>query len=227
MSHTYWDPKGMVKRRPGGFTYYGGNTKLSDQYKERYLPHYDKNTKMSSADRDADDEVSLKHSAEFNTYQKRTWYQDNLDRTTKPEFADFPGTHAEWRKAGDFEKSLQNYNANVVYDYAVNVTTTNADGVASTQQMRTTDHTQVTKFRKEMEEKDRYDIQDRDIVLDRPNTSNNAPSQSSNGQNPGPRPNTGLRHPAINPGLCRQHPKDTFRNSNRQNIPLFGTTGRK
>lgn len=252
MSHTHWDPKGMVKKRPGGFTYYGGNTRLSEQYKQRFLPHYDRTTKMSNPDWSTDDMASLQKSSDFNTYEKRTWYQNNLDKTTKPEFVDFPGTHAEWRKGGDFDKSYRKYNSQFVYDFKVDVTTTSADGVVSTQQIRTSDHTEVTKLRRDMEEKERYDIQDRknidfndvnspprdeidrEMMMSRPSTSGNGDGSEyfnrSGGGPPSspiarPRPSTTMsKHPSINAGLCREHPKDTFRNKNRQK-PLFGSTG--
>lgn len=160
MSHTYWDPKGIMKRRPGGYTYYGGNTALSAQYKDRYIPHYNPETTLSDVDRTDKLEV-LNQSENWNTYQKRMWYQDNLDHTT-PEIEDFPGLHAEWRddnEEGTFAKSYRDYNSKFVYDFRVDVTTTDADGVKTTQQARTADSTKITKLRRDVEESNRYDLQ--------------------------------------------------------------------
>jgi hypothetical protein len=146
----------MVKKRPGGYTYHGGNTVLSARYKDRYVPHYDPSTTMSNTDR-TDKLAVLKQSGDWNTYQKRTWYQNHLDHT-REEFEDFPGVHAEWRKEGEFDKSYRKYNSKFVYDFRVNATTTDADGNVSTEPLRTADHTEIQKLRRDMEEKERYDI---------------------------------------------------------------------
>lgn len=157
MSHTYWDAKGMVKRRPGGYTYHGGNTHLSQRYKDRFVPHYDPATTMSKVDR-TDELSTLNKSEKWNTYQKRMWYQDHLDHTS-PEFEEFPGLHAEWRTAGDFDKSFRKYNSKFVYDFRVNVTTTDANGDTNTQQLRTADHTEVQRMRRDVSEAERFDVE--------------------------------------------------------------------
>jgi hypothetical protein len=299
MSHTYWPPKGIMKRRPGGYTYYGGNTNLSAQYKDRYIPHYDPETTMSKVDRT--DEISvLQKSEKWNTYQKRMWYQDDLDHTT-PEFEEFPGLHAEWRKEGEFEKSYRKYNSKFVYDFRVNVTTTDADGVVSTEQMRTADHTEIQKLRHVVDEQERFDIdidhsnnrktvnfstncndanssrnfeeeayledrkfgrqpnrsrvnpnnydvdddiqyfnQDDDEDISRPGSRNtpskhhpsssSSSSSSSRKTRPSSAPSAARRHnrvkhPAINPSLCREHPKETFRK--KEQFPLFWSKPQK
>jgi hypothetical protein len=239
MSHTYWDPKGMVKKRPGGYTYHGGNTHLSTQYKERYIPKYDPSSTLSQTD-GTDTLNDYKKSCEWNTYQKRMWYQDCLDHT-KEEYENFPGIHAEWRKEGEFEKSYRQYNSKFVYDFRVNVTSTDANGVESREQLRTSDHTEIQKLRRDMNEKDRYDIKSKKTVdfndlesppkpslsRDNSNTSeldikyfNKDNSMRRSGSSGGPR-----RHPAINPSLCSEHPRETFRK--KEQFPLFWSETQK
>jgi len=249
MSHTYWDPKGMVKRRPGGYTYHGGNTHLSARYKERYIPKYDPATAKSQAD-GTEGLADFKKSGEWNTYQKRTWYQDCLDHT-REEFEDFPGVHAEWRKEGEFDKSYRKYNSKFVYDFRVNVTSTDANGVESQQEFRTADHTQIQKMRRDVEEINRYDIKDKKVVdfndvesppkpaLSRNNSNaselgeikffNNGKDASPGGQGQA-RPTQGQgappsRHPAINPSKCAEHPRETFRK--KEVYPYFWSESQK
>jgi hypothetical protein len=248
MSHTYWDPKGMVKKRPGGYTYYGGNTNLSQRYKERYIPHYDPKTSMANVD--STDEISvLKQSCNWNTYQKRMWYQDQLDHTNS-NFEHFPGLHAEWRhQDGELEKSFRNQELKTSYDFQVKRVTLDANGVAgNTQQMRTEDHTEIQKLRRDMEEKEYFDI-DGTGNFSPKDEDNNATMtlssrRSSNASNPDisyfnegvktmSRPSTSSAaipscssptkipmptHPAINPRLCRKNPKEQFRKNDQYSL---------
>jgi hypothetical protein len=249
MSHTYWDPKGMMKKRPGGHTYHGGNTVLSAQYKDRYIPNYDPKTTLAHIDntsklRDFD------KSANWNTFQKRTWYQDNLDHTT-PQFEDFPGVHAEWRNEADFDKSYRQYNSKFVYDFRINKTTVHADGTEDMQQMRTADHTEVTKLRKQAAENERFDVNNRTVdfnLLDSPPKPDTQPLSRQNSSNLDAKslsrqsssevdvkffnqPSQAqpslmtARHPAINPKQCRENPKDTFRQ--KEHFPLFWTESQR
>lgn len=270
MAHTYWDPKGIVKRRPGGYTYYGGNTAKSAQYKERYVPHYNPETTLSNVDR-TDKLHVLQKSENWNTYQKRMWYQDHLDHTT-PEYEDFPGIHAEWRKEGEFAKSYQRYNSKFVYDFRVNMTTTDANGVESTEEFRTADHTAITKLRRDVEERDRFDIrtpatiprrtvdfadfntednnyeegkrdEEENRRLSNCSNDSNKDIQYFNGEHgqtfnitnspiqhgrPHSASATSIHtrtHPAVNPGLCREHPKETFKK--KEKFPLFWSAKQK
>ena len=236
----------MVKRRPGGYTYYGGNTNLSSLYKERYIPHYDPDTTMSNTDV-TDRMPVLMKSQNWNTFQKRNWYQDNLDHV-KPDLEEFPGLHAEWRQKGEFEKSYRKYNSKFVYDFRINVTSTDADGIDSTREIRTADHTAVTKLRRAVEESERYDVPERKTVafddLCSPiknvesdtlglNEPLNADSSNFDSQAfdtsvfsaKSETRNSLPRHPAINPGLCREHPRETFRV--KKEYPLFWSKKQK
>lgn len=232
MSHTYWDPKGMVKKVPGGYTYYGGNTEKSTQYKERFVPNYDPSTTFSENENSGSLSNQRKSKA-WNTYQKRTWYQNHLDHTT-PEFEEFPGIHAEWRKPEDFDKSYRKYNSQVVYDYKVDLTTRTADGTIKTDTHRTSDHTKVQKLRKIISEKERYEYEDNFRVDDFFNESDGRSPEGhtlvdTGGAHVGgatqSRPwsrsqGEQVRHPAINPSLCGPSPKETFKKA-KEVFPLF------
>lgn len=156
MAHTYWDPKGMVKKRPGGYTYHGGNTNLSTSYKERYVPYYEPKTTLSNTERTST-LSEFNKSCNWNTYQKRTWYQNHLDHT-REEFEEFPGVHAEWRNPEEFLKSSLKYNSRNIYDYGVNVISRDENGVESQRELRSFDHTEVQRLKREAEYNERFDV---------------------------------------------------------------------
>lgn len=210
----------MVKKRPGGYTYYGGNTNLSEQYKDRFIPKYNPATTMSNTE-STTTVRDLKKSMEWNKYQTKTWYQDHLDHTT-PEFEDFPGIHAEWKKEGEFEKSYRQYNSKFAYDFRVNVKTTRADGSDEFEEFRTADHTKIQKMRKFENENELYDtkhsVDFNEVKTPPKDLSRNVSEGDIMFFNREPTP-ASSRHPAINSTLCRENPRETFRQ--KEKFPLF------
>ena len=204
MAHTYWDPKGLVKARPGGYTYYGGRTTLSDLYKQRYLPHYNKDTNMTNESHTNSIE-DFKKSCDWNKYQKRNWYQDHLDNA-RPSVTSFPGTHAEWRNVGEFEKSYRKYNSEIVHGFDVTATSTNAEGNENVNQFHTTDPSLIKECQNfDDNASDNNDIKyfNEDLRIQRPNTS---PIKMAN-------------DPSTASVTGSPHPRETFRKNQRS---IFG-----